>query len=93
MVWYTQKTIRQKGESNMENLVETEKKIVNQYYNKKSERPVKMECIDCGGEFETTVGRICTTHTNGLVVPCRCQECKQAKDEKFKAYGGEESDK
>ena len=70
-----------------------EKKIINQYYNKKSDRVVRMECIDCGKEFEITVGRICTTHHNGLIVPCRCQDCKQLKDEKFKAYYGEESDK
>lgn len=70
----------------MEKLSEAERNILNQLTNRKSERIVKMNCIDCGEEFETTVGRICSTYNNGLIVPCRCSKCKKAKDDKFKSY-------
>lgn len=70
----------------MENFTDTEKKIINQLQNRISDRIVKMNCIDCGKEFETTVGRICSTHSAGLIVPCRCAECKHIKDEKFKSF-------
>ena len=77
----------------MENLTDTEKKIINQLQNRKSDRIVKMTCVDCGAEFETTVGRISSSYHAGYIVPCRCAECKSAKDEKFKAYTEQDSDK
>ena len=77
----------------MENLTDVEKKVINQLYNRKSERIVRLDCIDCGEEFETTVGRICGTYHNGYIVPCRCPKCKQIKDEKFKEFAKEELDK
>lgn len=77
----------------MEILTEEEKKVINQLYNRKSERVVKLDCIDCGQEFETTIGRICTSHQKGLIVQCRCYECKMKKDERFKAYSEEEIDR
>lgn len=68
----------------MDNLTSDEKRIINQYHNRKSTRPVKLECPDCGKEFETTIGKICSSYGNGIIVPFRCYECKLKKDEKFK---------
>lgn len=70
----------------MSKLTEVETKIINQLQNRRSERVAKIACIDCGEDFEITVGRICTTYHSGLIVPCRCPKCKQKKDEKFRAY-------
>lgn len=73
----------------MENLTDTEKKIINQLQNRLSDRVVKMKCIDCDAEFETTVGRICSNYHSGYIVPCRCATCKELKDAKFRAYSEE----
>ena len=70
----------------MNGFSDEEKKLINQINNKQSERIVKMKCIDCGEEYEITLGKICIAHSIGLIVPSRCVLCKEVKDAKFKSY-------
>lgn len=74
----------------MEGLTDVEKKVINQLTNRKSEVIAKIPCIDCGEEFQISIGRISSMYHKGLVIPCRCDTCKKIKDDKFKLYEAED---
>lgn len=57
--------------------------LQNKLKNRGSNQKFTFKCIDCGKDVEITLGEIMFYDDKSLVVPCRCKDCKDKKNERF----------
>ena len=64
-------------------MIDDRTKFANQIKNHASTQEFTYSCKDCGKTVSMTLGELLFYDANGLIVPCRCNDCKNEKNKRI----------